>query len=127
MSALPLLLETACRLGAVTHSELAEFRRGWAGIQAILAVNPSIAPSAVVTSIDFLGLAVPEIWRVQPRGIYRKIYTDGRYLHDEFARDLGGAIGAFPSQWNASEGDHLKVALRTLPPVFVESEARGFA
>ena len=96
MSALPLLLETACRLRAVPHSELAEFRRGWAGIQALLAVNPSIAPSANVTSIEFLGLAVPEIWKVQPLGIYRKIYTDGRYLHDEFARELGGGYRSLP-------------------------------
>jgi hypothetical protein len=44
-----------------------------------------------LTSIEFLGLAVPEIWKIQPRGTYRKIYTDGRYFHHDFARDLGGA------------------------------------
>ena len=88
----PLLLETACRLRAVPQSELAEFRRGWAGVQALLSVNPSVSPSPLVSSLDFLGQAVPEIWKVQPRGVYRKIFTDGRYLHDEFARDLGGSL-----------------------------------
>ena len=40
LAGLPLLLETACRLRAIPHTELAEFRRGWAGVQALVAVHP---------------------------------------------------------------------------------------
>ena len=38
----------------------------------------------------------------------------------------GGAIGAFPSEWSQNEIEYLKGALRTLPPVFIESDQRGF-
>ncbi len=116
LAGLPLLLETACRLRAVPHSELAEFRRGWAGVQALLSVNPSVTPSTIVTSMEFLEQAIPELWKIQPRGVYRKIYTDGRYLHHDFARNLGGALGAYPSAWSPDEVEYLKMQLSTLPP-----------
>ena len=111
----PLLLETACRLRAVPQSELAEFRRGWAGVQALLSVNPSVSPSPLASSLDFLGQAVPEIWKVQPRGVYRKIFTDGRYLHDEFARDLGGGPWSLPVEVVARGNGALTARVKHAP------------
>jgi hypothetical protein len=40
LAGMPLLLETACRLRAVPQSELAEFRRAWAGVQAPFSGQP---------------------------------------------------------------------------------------
>ena len=71
LAGFPLLMETACRLRAVPQSELAEFRRGWAGVQALLIANPAVSPSTVLTTIRFVGDALPEMWRVQPRGLPR--------------------------------------------------------
>ena len=93
LAGLPLVLETAIRLRAVPHSELAEFRRGWAGVQTLLIANPTITASTVVTTMDFLSEALPEVLKVQPRGVTRSIHGEGTYLHTEFARDLGGLLG----------------------------------
>ena len=43
MVGLPLLLEMACRLRPVPPEEIAEFRRGWAGVHALLSVNPAVS------------------------------------------------------------------------------------
>ena len=103
LAGFPLLLETACRLRATPHTELAEFRRGWAGVQALVVVNPSVMPSPHFTDIEFLGQAFPEIYRVQPRGVLRKVIIEGRYIHERFAHALGGALGAVPGQWQEAE------------------------
>ena len=126
LAGFPLLLETACRLRAIPHSELAEFRRGWAGVQALVAVNPSVMPSPHLTDIEFLGKALPEIYRVQPRGVLRKVVIEGRYIHERFAQALGGAAGAVPGPWQEAEKQALKQVLLTLPPVYVESADRGY-
>ena len=86
LAGLPLLLETACRLRAIPQTELSEFRRGWAGVQALVAVNPSILPSPQYTDMEFLGAALPEIYRVQPRGVLRKVIIEGRCIHEAFAK-----------------------------------------
>ena len=38
----------------------------------------------------------------------------------------GGVIGAFPSHWTRDEVEYLELVLRTLPPVFIENEDKGF-
>ena len=126
LAGFPLLLETACRLRATPHTELAEFRRGWAGVQALVVVNPSVMPSPHFTDIVFLGRAFPEIYRVQPRGVLRKVIIEGRYIHERFAHALGGALGAVPGQWQEAEKQALSQALLELPPVYVESADRGY-
>mgnify|MGYP003309670537 CR=1 FL=1 len=118
----PFLLEQACRLRAVTQEEMAEFRRSWAGVQALVSVNPSITPTE--TASDFLVASLPELTRLQPRGVHREVVVTSDYMYTPFAQDLGALIGAVPGP--ALQREALQKALSTRPPVFIESDDKGF-
>ena len=71
LSALPLVLEAACRARIVTTSEIGVIRQAWAGVRGIFVISPILLPQR--TEFKELVAAIPEMQFMQPRGVMRTV------------------------------------------------------
>ena len=94
---MPMVVEQAVKLRSPVDREIRDFRRSWARVAAVLAVEPQIAPDAAKHGIDELIAAVPEIIMLQTRGVHRAVvqtvkdqYSAQAKLNLSFASLIGG-------------------------------------
>ena len=92
LALLPLALESACRARVLTDQLMYTIRRSWSKVAGIIAVDPLIMPQA--TSHEALLDAMPEIGWMQPRGIFRAMFSrEDNYSKKEFCAELAANIG----------------------------------
>ena len=91
----PLLMEAACRYRITTSKEMTDIRQAWAGVAAIISVNPVMLPQR--SDYQELLAAIPEISFLQPRGIFSTVLQSGtNKSKNEFGSALIGT-GGFPA------------------------------
>ena len=122
LASLPLVPERACRYRIVPPDELLRYRMSWAGVLALVPVDPEVATQR--SDLALLQMALPEVNYAQPRGVYREVIVTPKALHPRFARDLGGLIAA-PAEKELCRPDELRRPMATKVPVFVEDSEVG--
>ena len=127
---MPMVVEQAVKLRAPIDREVRDFRRTWAHVVGVLAVEPQIAPDAAKHDIEELIAAAPETRLLQTRGVYRSVVqTSGQdySAQAKLNRAFAGAIGGtFLKEKEATKFFHQCAdALSKPPPVFFEDDPGG--
>ena len=90
----PLLNEAAVRTRTTTGPEQTNIRRAWAGVAAIVSVNPVMLPQR--SKFEEIAAAVPEILGSQPRGIYSVMVQSGTSANKQAFGAALAKAGKFP-------------------------------
>ena len=122
LSGMPTVLEAACRARVVTPNEMKEFRVSWAGVRALIAIDPQMLPQG--SELVKLQRALPELLRIQPTGIYREVMVSRKCIQKEFVRQFGDLIAAPPERERLRTGA-LRVALSLSTPLYFEDDEAG--
>ena len=117
----PLLVEQACRYGVVTPEEMGRYRVTWSKIVGLISVDPEVVRQR--SDLEMLKRALPEISKVQPRGLYREVIVTASCYEPRFARDIGGLVVA-PAEQGLRK-DALRRALCVPPPAYAEDSEVG--
>ena len=123
MSTLPMVLEAACRTRVVTPEVLEDYRRSWGGVTSVVIIDPAILPQR--SEILELKRAIPEVEKIQPRSVYRLMISSKKSLLKEFAKSVGGVIGAAPESDLRGFGELRPVLERERPILFEPLQDRG--
>ena len=121
LASLPLLMEQACRYRVVTPDEMKRYRTAWSRVIGLIAVDPEVAKQR--SDIEMLKRSLPEVVKVQPRGIYREVVLTPECTDERFAKDLAGLVAA-PAEPRL-RSDELRRALAVPPPVYIEDSEVG--
>ncbi len=90
LAALSLVTEAAARSRVTPMEVMREYRETWANMRAIAVITPVVVPQR--TDLGAAQRALPEVLRLQPTSLLRKILASKGYQHGAFAKDLGGLI-----------------------------------
>ena len=110
--------------------EMSRYRVTWSKIVGLIAVDPEVAKQR--SDLEMLKKALPEVTKVQPRGLYREVIVTASCHEPRFARDVGGLVAAPTEQELGRVGrqrrirmDALRRALCVPPPAYVEDSEVG--
>ena len=121
LASMPLLVEQACRYRVVAPDEMGRYRATWSKVVGLVSVDPDVVRQR--SDLEMLKKALPEISKVQPRGLYREVIVTASCYEPRFARDVGGLVAA-PAGQGLREGA-LRRALCVPPPAYVEDSEVG--
>ena len=92
LGSLPLAMEAACRARVLTDQQMCTIRKSWSKVTGIISVDPMIMP--LNTSHASLLEAMPEISWLQPRGIFRAMFSEeNNYSKRDFCAELAANMG----------------------------------
>ena len=121
LASMPLLVEQACRYRVVTPEEMGRYRVTWSKIVGLISVDPEVVRQR--SDLEMLRRALPEISKVQPRGLYREVIVTASCYEPRFARDVGGLVAA-PAEQGLRK-DAFRRVLCVPPPAYVEDSEVG--
>ena len=105
----------------VTPEEMGRYRVTWSKIVGLISVDPEVVKQR--SDFEMLKRALPEISKVQPRGLYREVIVTASCYEPRFAREVGGLVAA-PAEQGLRK-DALRRALCVPPPAYIEDSEVG--
>ena len=126
LGSLPLALEAAFRARLLTDQQMCTIRKSWSKVAGVISVDPLILPQN--TSHAALLEALPEIGWLQPRGIFRAMFSEeNNYSKKDFCAELAASMGTVcqPVREFGYISGELLADMSRPPPLYFEDSATG--